>query len=170
MPDANETTMANAVSEREDRWTLKRVVIGAAAGFIVLIAAPFIIGLFIAAVTDVGGFGDVVRVLRDVAIIMLALVSSVIAIAFAVLILQVAQLIGIVQTDIKPLLEELRATVIATHGTVKFVGDTVGTPLTKAGGFLVGSWVFMREVGGIRRAIRRRQPKAPTAVEEKEAS
>jgi hypothetical protein len=170
LPDAKETTAANAAPEKESRWTLKRVVILATAGFIALIAAPFVIGLLIAAVTDVGGFGDVVRVLRDIAIIILALVSSVIAIAIAVLILQVAQLIGIVQTDIKPLLEELRATATATRGTVKFVGDTVSTPLAKAGGFFAGLWVFLREFGGIRRAIRHREPKTPTVIEEKEAS
>lgn len=170
MPDAKENVVPNTTTETKSRWTLQRVVILAVIGFIALIAAPFVIGLLIAAVTDVGGFGDVIRIVRDIAIIILALVSSVIAIAIAVLILQVAQLIGIVQTDIKPLLEELRSTATATRGTVKFVGDTVSGPIVKVGGFLAGSLIFIREVGGIRRAIKRRDPKPQPIIEEKEAS
>lgn len=168
MPDTTENVVPNAITEKKSRWTLRRVVILAAIGFIALIAAPFVIGVVIAAVSDVGGFADIVRTVRDIALIILALVSSVIAIGIAVLILQVAQLIGLVQTDIKPLLEELRATATATRGTVKFVGDTVSTPVVKASGFLAGLGVFIREMGGIRRAIRHREPKPQSILEDKE--
>lgn len=158
MPDANENVVPSTVPEKKSRWTLKRIVTAAVAGFIAIIAAPFLFGVLIALVSDVGGFGDVVRILRDAAIIVLALVSIVIALAIAVLILQVAQLIGIVQTDVKPLLEHLQATAASTRGTVKFVGDTVTGPIVKTSAFLAATSVFLREFGGIRRALKRRDP------------
>jgi predicted PurR-regulated permease PerM len=146
-------------TEKKGGWTIQRIVTVAVIGFAALILLPFVIGLIIAVVSDVGQFGELVRVLRDIALIVLAMVGIIIAIALAVLILQVAQLITLLQTDVKPILDSLQSTLRTTQDTVRFVGENVARPAIKASGFMAGLMVFLSQLGGIRRAIKPKRRK-----------
>jgi hypothetical protein len=139
--------------EDEGRPLMFWVKVGGIA-FGVAIVIIFAVGLLLA-FNDVERAGNFIRVIRDLFIIVLALQSMVIVAALVVLILQLAGLISILQTEIKPVLENLQATLNTAKGTIRFVGDNVAAPVVKAGGFFAGLSVFMREIGGIRRAIRR---------------
>ncbi|HEX2620324.1 MAG TPA: hypothetical protein VHL11_09260, partial [Phototrophicaceae bacterium] len=72
-----------------------------------------------------------------------------------ILVIQVAGLVTLLQADIKPLLLNLQETLNMAKGSAQFVGENLASPLIKAGGFFAGASVFLREFGGLRRAIRR---------------
>lgn len=71
---------------------------------------------------------------RDIAIIIVAMQSIVLGILIAVLIWQIWRLIAMIQTEVKPLIDDTQATVNTVRGTTTFVGDHVATPVIKASG------------------------------------
>ena len=135
-------------------FDLKRIVIIASAVLIGLVLLIFIIGLLLAR-GDVNTLGPVIQVARDLVIIFLALEGIMIVLALAVLIFQVARLINLLQTEVKPALTDTRQTLHSARGTVEFVGDTVSGPIVKASAFFAGVGSLMGNVGGIRKAIKR---------------
>lgn len=139
--------------ESTNRWTVQRVMILAVVIFVILVLLPFIAGI-VFAISDFQNAGEIIRLVRDIFIIVLSMVSILIALALAILVIQVAGLMNLLQTEIKPLLENLTDTANSARGTVKFVGDNVTKPLIRARGFMAGLSVFTREAGGIRRAVR----------------
>jgi len=55
---------------------------------------------------------------------------------------------------VKPVLMTAQETVNTAKGTVEFVGDNAVRPIIRASAFMSGVGVVLRDVGGIRRAIR----------------
>lgn len=137
------------------RWTAGRVAKYIAAGVILLVFAIFLLGLLLALVTDAETTAARVQIVRDVFIIILAFQGILIVVALVVLILQVARLVNLVQSEMMPILRSTQETVDVARGTVEFVGSNLTEPIIRAGGFLAGTRVLLREVGGIRRAIRK---------------
>jgi hypothetical protein len=68
-------------------------------------------------------------VLRDIAIIVLALVTAVIGVFLAILIFQVQSLIALLRNEIKPILDSANQTVSTVRGTSSFMSDTVVSPV-----------------------------------------
>ncbi len=124
---------------------------GAVVGVILLL---FIVS-FIFAITNVQGAAEFFGMVRDVFIIILMLQGILIALALVVLVIQVANLVNLLQNEIKPALNNLQETLKTVKGSAQFVSESVATPLVKFGGFTAGASVFLRELGGIRRAVRR---------------
>ncbi|MBN1135407.1 MAG: hypothetical protein JXM73_02420 [Anaerolineae bacterium] len=77
-------------------------------------------------------------VLRDIAIIVLALVTGVIGIFLAILIFQVQSLIALLRHEVKPILDSANQTVSTVRGTSTFVSDTVVSPMIQALSFASG--------------------------------
>ncbi len=138
----------------KSRWTVKRVVMivaGLLGGLIILL---FILGLLLALFSNVDATAPRVQIIRDIFIIIMALEFILIVLALAVLILQLARLINLLQNEIKPILENTQDTVNSAKGTVEFVSTNITRPIVRASGFMAGTSVLLRELGGIRRAIR----------------
>jgi hypothetical protein len=144
-----------------------RIAIIASIVFVIMTLIPFAVGVGLA-LSDIDRAGEFIRLIRDVFIIVLSMGSILIVIALTVLIIQIASLVNLLQTEIKPLLENLQKTMTTVSGTAKFVGANVAQPLIKAGGFMAGVAVFARELGGIRKALSRSDQNgtASTAVKE----
>ncbi len=129
------------------RW----VMIGAGAlGGITLLV--LVIGVILALI-DSSYWAPRISSIRDLVIIVVVLEFILIIAALTVLILQVARLINLLQNEIKPILENTKETVDTAKGTAQFVGKNVAQPVVKAGTFFAGLRVFLREWGGIRRAL-----------------
>lgn len=135
-------------------FNIKRIVIIASAALIGLVLLIFIIGLLLSR-GDVNTLGPVIQVARDLVIIFLALEGIMIILALAVLIFQIARLINLLQTEVKPALTDTRQTLNSARGTVEFVGDSVSGPIIKASAFFAGVGSLVGNVGGIRKAIQR---------------
>jgi len=148
---ATTTTPSTAAS----KWTIKRITMIASGVLIGAILLIFVIGILLALLTDANQTAPRIQIIRDIVIIILALQGIVIVVALAVLILQVARLINLLQNEVIPILENTKDTLNAAKGTVEFVSDNVTEPLVRASAFTAGLRVLITEMGGIRRAIRR---------------
>lgn len=162
MEQRNETAQAQPtpVSEagakkQSSKWTFQRIVVLAAAALGGVIVLLFIIGLAFAVFSDVEATAPRFQIIRDTLVIVITLEFIVIVGAVAILVLQVGRLVLLLRSEVKPVLENAQETVNTAKGTVEFVGNNVTEPVVKVGAFLAGANVFVREVGGIRRAIRR---------------
>lgn len=76
---------------------------------------------------------------RDLAIIVLALESIVLGVVLTLLMLQIRSLTRLLQEQVKPMLESVRQTIGTVKGTTNIVSDTIVTPAVKIGGFTAGA-------------------------------
>jgi hypothetical protein len=77
-------------------------------------------------------------VVRDIAIVVLALESIVIGIVLVLMLWQVRSLTKLLQDQLKPMLDAMRETVGTVKGTTSLVSQTIVTPAVKIGGFFAG--------------------------------
>jgi hypothetical protein len=154
MTQANQSISPDVAAPEKSGTSIGKYVIGASAGLGGIIVLLFLIGLGLAIFSPAEVTAARIQIIRDIFIIIMALEFIVIILALAVLILQVARLINLLQNEVKPILENTQDTVNSAKGTVEFVSSNVTRPLIRAGGFIAGTSVFIRELGGIRRAVR----------------
>lgn len=138
--------------EKRSGFNTRRAVLIGVGGLIGALLIVFILALGLAAAGT--EWATAVQVVRDVVIIVLALQGILILLALAILILQVARLVSLLQAEVKPVLENAQDTMKTVQVTVEFVSDNVADPIIKASGFIAGVSVMLREIFGIRRAIR----------------
>ncbi len=94
-----------------------------------------------------------VAVIRDIAIIILAIESLVIGVLLSLLIIQIRGLARMLQEEVQPILESTRETATAVRGTTVFISDTFVKPLIKAAGYASAA---NRVMGVLARTKRRR--------------
>jgi len=94
-----------------------------------------------------------VVVIRDIAIIVLAVESLVVGALLIILILQIRSLTMMLQEEVQPILESTRETITTVRGTTVFLSDTFVRPLISAAGYASAA---NRVVGVLARRRRRR--------------
>lgn len=94
---------------------------------VALLVIGLIVGLFFLARAE----GQVVSQVRDIFIILMALMMVVIGVAMVVLIIQLANLTNLLQHEIKPILHSTTDTVNTLKGTIRFLSDNVSEPVIK---------------------------------------
>ena len=97
----------------------------------IVIAALLLIGLIVGLFFLARADGQVVSQVRDIFIILMALMMVVIGVALVVLIIQLANLTNLLQHEIKPILHSTTDTVNTLKGTVRFLSDNVSEPVIK---------------------------------------
>src|SRR5688500_456906 len=120
MTEATEQAAATP-AKKASQWTLQRIIVIAAAGLGGVIVLLFVIGLLFALFSDVQATAPRIQIIRDVFIIIMSLEFILIIGALAVLILQVARIVNLLQSEVKPVLENAKETVNSAKGTVEFV-------------------------------------------------
>jgi hypothetical protein len=90
---------------------------------------------------------DQVERIRDIFIIVLALVSLLISTALIILIIQFASLINLLQNEVRPILESTNETVNHLRGTTEFLGENVVEPVIKLNGYLAGMQRMLELLG-----------------------
>lgn len=100
--------------------------------------------------------------IRDIAIIIIAIQSIVIGLLIGVLIWQIWRLVKIIQTELKPIIEDTQATVNTVRGTATFVSNNVVDPVihtnTKVAKWRTTSQALMRDIGFGKRTPRSTTP------------
>jgi hypothetical protein len=91
--------------------------------------------------------------MRDIAIIVVAVQSIVIGVLLAVLIWQIWRLVKIIQTEVRPIIEDAQATAQTVRGTTTFVSDNVVEPVIRTH-TRVTRW--MTTVNSLTRELRRK--------------
>ncbi len=74
---------------------------------------------------------DTVSTVRDIFIILMALMMFVIGAALVVLIIQLADLTNLLKHEVKPILHSTTDTVNTLKGTVRFLSDNLAEPVIK---------------------------------------
>jgi hypothetical protein len=139
--------------EEKSGLSITRIAIWSVGGLVAIIALIFIGGLVLA-ILDVERAGQLIQLLRDFLVIILTLEGIMILFAFAVLLIQIARSVNLVQTEVKPILDNTQDAVNTAKGTAEFVSKNAVQPVLRVSSFMAGLWAFVRELGGIRRAIR----------------
>lgn len=80
-----------------------------------------------------------VMLIRDIAIIVLALVSIIVGILMVLLILEIRNLVHTLQNDVKPILDSVNETASTVKGTTTFVSEQVVRPIASAVGAAAGA-------------------------------
>jgi hypothetical protein len=138
-----------------NRWTARRITMISAGVLTGLLLLIFLTGVLLALLSNVEATAPRVQIIRDVFIIILALQGILVIAALAILIVQIARLINLLQNEIMPILKNTQETVNTTRGTVEFVGSNVVEPVIKLNSFVAALIIIIRELFGIRRALRR---------------
>lgn len=145
---------SSQTSAAEDSgFNLTRVIsiaFGVLVGLLLLILGLAVWG----AVAGAESFGPVVAVIRDIMIILLALEGILIVLALVILIAQIARLVNLLQSEIKPILENTQETVQHARGTVEFVGKNLAEPVISANRYTAAVGAFVRELFRLRGALR----------------
>ena len=95
-------------------------------------------------------------VLRDVFIIVLALVTVIIGLFLIILIFQLQSLMTLLRDEIKPILESANQTASTVRGTTTFVSDAVVTPVIQAASLAAGVRQTLKALAGDSRQRPRR--------------
>ena len=77
-------------------------------------------------------------VVRDLAIILLAVESLVIGVVLIVLVWEIRNLAKLLREEIKPILDSADETARTVRGTTVFVSDTFVNPMVRASSFVAG--------------------------------
>lgn len=124
-PNPDDSQKAEQITAQTEVGSQKNSKLAVVIGVFVLIG--LIVGLFFLARAD----GQVVSQVRDIFIILMALMMVVIGAALVVLIIQLANLTNLLQHEIKPILHSTTDTVNTLKGTVRFLSDNVSEPVIK---------------------------------------
>lgn len=142
-------------AETKSKWTVQRIVFISAGALGGVIAIIFVVGLLLAFTSELEITALRIEYIRNLFMIVLGIEGILIIGSIAVLIVQIARLVNMLKRDVQPVLTTAQETVNTAKGTVEFVGDNTVRPIIKASAFMSGVGVVIRDVGGIRRAIRR---------------
>ena len=118
----------------------KIVAIVAIVGAFVIVTAALIYGLVTHPVLT--------SVLRDIAIIVLALVTIVTGVFLAILIFQLQSLIALLRDEIYPILDSVNQTANTVRGTTTFVSDAVVSPVISAASYFSAFRQTLKLVSG----------------------
>jgi len=140
-PEDKDAAAAPAPKRRPDRKALFAVVA-------VVVVALIILGFVW--MVQAGATG----VVRDVFIVLLAVVSLFIGVMMLALVYQVAALTRMLREEIKPLLENVQETVNTARGTTQFMSEHVARPMIHVAGTVAGVARVISLLGDLRRPRR----------------
>jgi len=150
------TAQTPPVEEKpKSKWTIQRIVFLSSGALGAIIVVIFVIGLLLAFSGELEITALRVEYIRNLFMIVIGLEGILIIGSIAVLIVQITRLVNMLKRDVQPVLTTAQETVNTAKGTVEFVGDNTVRPIIRASAFASGVGVVLRDVGGIRRAIRR---------------
>ncbi len=147
-----DSELAQVIERTQTRF--RRIVIIVIAVPLVFMGVIVLLAV-IAALADVQGTGEAIRMLRDLLLVFIALELGLIFLAFAVLLVQVARLVSLLTEEVKPLLESTQDTVQTAQNTVKFAGKNVLEPAIDVASFAAAISVLFGGLFGLRRAYGR---------------
>jgi hypothetical protein len=138
---------------KSEEGTDRRRIIGLA-----LIATLLVIALS-AAGYGLAAHPRATAVLRDISIIVLALVTVIIGLFLVILIFQLQSLMALLRDEIKPILDSANETASTVRGTTTFVSDAVVTPMIRVASLAAGDGQTLKTLAGTGR--KGKQQRAP---------
>jgi hypothetical protein len=138
--------------------SVKQYLLIAVGGALGLILVVFIVGFLIVLFTnDPLATSDRIAAIRDILLIIMVFLGVMIVVSLAVLVLQVARLADTIQGEVQPMVENTREATETVKGTAQFIGRNATGPFITIMSIFSGIAKFLSELGGVRRAVRRRK-------------
>ena len=109
---------------------------------IIIAVAVVFVALLVTAIVLMATFPTATVVVRDIAIVFVAVTTFLMGLAMILLIFQIQVLIQVLRDEIQPLLRSVNDTASTVRGTTAFVSHNVVSPIIKWAGFSAG----MRQV------------------------
>ncbi|MBE2185135.1 MAG: hypothetical protein IAE89_17015 [Anaerolineae bacterium] len=150
--ESHSTEKESPSAQQKGTMSLKRVIIIAAGALLGVVVLLFVITLLLAA-NNIEQTEQMIRLLRDLMIIFLALEGILVILALAILIIQIAQLVNIIQNEVQPILENTQEAVETANVTARFVSKNVAGPMVAFSGFFAGLSSLFGNLFGLRRAL-----------------
>lgn len=117
-----------------------------------ILLAVIVLGILVTGIVFLAGAGnETTAQVRDIFIILMALISFVIGVALVVMIVQLAALINLLQNEIKPILKSTSDTVNTLKGTTTFLSDNLASPVIKLNSSYAGLRKLIDLVGLFRK-------------------
>jgi len=123
------------------------MIIGGAVGFLALLVAFIVL---------MAKFPVATQVVRDIAIVLVAVETFLIGLALIILLFQIQVLIQVLRDEVQPLLHAVNDTASTVRGTTEFVSHNVVSPFIKLAGFTSAVGQVLGNVRGVAKATRRR--------------
>jgi predicted PurR-regulated permease PerM len=104
----------------------------------IILGAIILIAIITGIVSLAFAQGDTVGKIRDIFIILMALIMFIIGVALVVLIIQLADLTNLLKNEVRPIIRSTNDTVNTLKGTVRFMSDNLAEPVIKMNENLAG--------------------------------
>jgi len=144
-----DTLSTAETTDESSGMSITRMVMIGAIALIAFVLLFLVFGLVVS-LTASETWAPVIQIFRDIFIVLMVVELILVIGALAILIVQVARFVIMLQTEIKPILDNARETTKATRTTAEFVQKNATDPFIKISGFLAGLSVFIRELLKIR--------------------
>jgi len=149
------TTVNPTVEENTDEssgMSITRMVMIGAVGLIIFVLLFLVFGLIVS-LTASETWAPVVQIFRDIFIVIMVVELILVIGGLAILIIQIARFVIMLQTEIKPILDNARETTKSTRTTAEFVKKNATDPIIQLKSFFAGLSIFIRELLKIRRIL-----------------
>jgi membrane protein implicated in regulation of membrane protease activity len=147
MQDIHELSSEPQVQSKEER----RVQI------MIMIGGILLIALLITAIVLMAKNPQAAGVVRDIAIVFVAVSTFLIGLVVIVLAIELWVLIKVLREELQPLLRSMNDTASTVRGTTEFVSENVVSPVIKVAGFTAAVRQVVRDLTGVIRAARPRR-------------
>jgi len=151
-PPAPGAEAAEAISTTRKR--IRRAILIITLTPAILFGIMFLVAVLLA-LSDVQAAADMVRMIRDLMIVFIALELALIFVSVSVLLVQVSRLVNLLTEEIAPLLDATQETVQTAQNTVEFAGRNVLNPMIEFSSFLTTLMSLFTSLFGLRRAYTR---------------
>ena len=148
VPTVPPTTSGTLTAEERAAKRTQWMIIGGAVGFLVILVAAIVL---------MAKFPVATQVVRDIAIVFVAVETFLIGLAMILLLFQIQVLIQVLRDEIQPLLHSVNDTASTVRGTTEFVSHNMVTPIIKLAGFTSGVRQVLSNVIGVVKASRPRR-------------
>jgi hypothetical protein len=152
MQDIHEPSLESEVQSEQER----RVQI------MILVGGLLLVALLIAAIVLMAKNPTVTVVVRDIAIVFVAVSTFLIGLVVIVLAIELWVLIKVLREELQPLLRSMNDTASTVRGTTEFVSENVVSPVIKVAGFTAAVRSVVRDLTSV---IRAAQPRHTTGAQ-----
>ena len=153
-----ETPEPQLSGEQVSKRTQIFIIVGAVLFLVILVGAIVLMAMNEAAT----------QVIRDIAIVFVAVETFLIGLAILILIFQIQMLIQVLRDEVQPLLRSVNDTASTVRGTTEFVSHNVVSPVIKAAGFTAGARRVISDLVGVLRGMRPRTQSSKNSTGGKE--
>ncbi len=158
MQDIHEPSLESEAQSEQER----RVQI------MILVGGLLLLALLIAAIVLMAKNPTATVVVRDIAIVFVAVSTFLIGLVAIVLVIELWVLIKVLREELQPLLRSVNDTASTVRGTTEFVSENVVSPVIKLAGFTAAVRSVMRDLTGVIRAARPRHTTGAQSQPQKE--